>query len=118
MMICDKCHVLCSKACPICGSSRRLRAPEENEPVLLVVLTAMQSMLVEPILEDSKIPYSRVGMIGGGLTAQVGMMREIYRYYVPYAAYAHCRALIEDVFGEDREIMKVLHEFDEEEKGE
>lgn len=118
MMICDKCHVLCNTVCPICGSSRRLRTPEENEPVLLLVLTALQSMLVEPILEESGIPYSRTGMIGGGLTAQVGMMREIYRYYVPHSAFAHCRALIEEVFGEDQEIMGALHEFDEEEKGE
>ncbi len=116
--ICSRCHILCKDVCPMCKSSRHLCEPEENEPVLLIVLTAMQSMLVEPILEDSKVPYFKKGMVGGGLTAQVGMMREIYRYYVPHSAYEKCRAMIEEVFGEDREIMMLLHEFDEkDEKG-
>lgn len=119
-MICSKCHVLCEGSCPKCGSSRHLRVPEENEPVLLIVLTAMQAMLVEPILEDSGVPYFKQGSIGGALSAQVGMMREIYRFYVPHSGYEKCRALLESVFGEDAELMKLLHEFDncEDEKGE
>ena len=119
-MICDKCHVLGEAQCPKCGSKRHLRAPEENEPVFLIALTAMQAMLVEPILKESGIPYYKQGMIGGALAAQVGMMREIYRFYVPHSAFASCRALIEDVFGEDEGLMALLHEFDacEEEKGE
>ena len=119
-MICDKCHVLCEGVCPRCGSRRHLRVPEENEPVFLIALTAMQAMLMEPILEDSGVPYYKQGMIGGALAAQVGMMREVYRFYVPHSAYESCRALIEAVFGEDEALMALLHEFDacKEEKGE
>ena len=117
-MIFTRCHVLCKDVCPKCGSRRHLRAPEDNEPVLLIVLTAMQAMLVEPILKESGIPYYKQGMVGGALAAQVGMMREVYRFYVPHSAYAACRDLIEQVFGEDETLMHLLHEFDEEEKGE
>ena len=119
-MICDNCHVLCEEFCPKCGSRRHLRVPEENEPVHLIALTAMQAMLVEPILKDSGVPYFKQGMIGGALAAQVGMMREIYRFYVPHSAYARCRALIQEVFGEDEGLMALLHEFEtsKEEKGE
>ena len=117
-MICTRCHVLCRDVCPKCGSRKHLRTPEDNEPVLLIVLTAMQAMLVEPILKDSGIPYYKQGMVGGALAAQVGMMREVYRFYVPHSAYAACRDLIEQVFGEDETLMHLLHEFDEEEKGE
>ena len=117
-MICTRCHVLCRDVCPRCGSRKHLRAPEDNEPVLLIVLTAMQAMLVEPILEESGIPYYKQGMVGGALAAQVGMMREVYRFYVPHSAYAACRDLIEQVFGEDETLMHLLHEFDEVEKGE
>ena len=116
-MICDNCHVLCEEFCPKCGSRRHLRVPEENEPVHLIALTAMQAMLVEPILEESGIPYYKQGMVGGALAAQVGMMREVYRFYVPHSAYAACRDLIEQVFGEDETLMHLLHEFDEDEKG-
>ena len=117
-MICTRCHILCRDVCPKCGSRRHLRAAEENEPVLLITLTAMQAMLVEPILEESGIPYYKQGMVGGALAAQVGMMREVYRFYVPHSAYAACRDLIEQVFGEDETLMHLLHEFDKEEKGE
>lgn len=111
-MICDKCHVLCEGACPKCGSKRHLRPAEENEPVLLIGLTAMQAMLVEPILEDSGVPYFKQGAMGGALSVQAGMMREVYRYYVPHSAFEKCRALIEEVFGADEALMKLLHEFD------
>ena len=74
-MICTRCHILCREICPKCGSRKHLRPAEDNEPVLLIVLTAMQSMLVEPILAESGIPYYKQGMVGGALAAQVGMMR-------------------------------------------
>lgn len=90
-MICTRCHVLCRNVCPKCGSRKHLRAPEDNEPVLLIVLTAMQAMLVEPILEESGIPYYKQGMVGGALAAQVGMMREVYRFYVPIIACSTAR---------------------------
>ena len=118
-MICTRCHVLCRDVCPKSGSRKYMRAPEDNEPVLLIVLTAMQAMLVEPILAESGIPYYKQGMVGGALAAQVGMMREVYSFYVPHSAHAACRDLIEQVFIEDETIMKLLHEYDvNEEKGE
>lgn len=116
MKICSKCHVLCRDICPKCGSGKHLGAPQENEPVLLIALTTMQAMLVEPILAESQIPYYKKGMAGGALVAQIGMMREIYSFYVPHSAYDQCRALIEEVFGEDEVIMGLLHEFDEKEE--
>lgn len=118
MQICGKCQLLCEEICPKCGSAKHLRGYEENEPALLIVLTAMQAMLVEPILAESGVPYIKKGEAGGALAAQVGMMREIYRFYVPCSAMERCRSLIEEVFGEDEGIMHLLHEFDAEKKEE
>lgn len=119
MMICTKCRVLCDGACPVCNSNRHLREVQEDEPVRVMALTAIQSMLVEPILEENAIPYYKKGMLGDALMGQAGLPGERFRYYVPYAAYAQCRACVEAVFGEDPEIMASLHEFDEmTEKGE
>ena len=114
-MICSKCHVLCKDLCPKCGTALHLQQVSENEPVLLIVLTAMQAILVEPILADSGIPYFKKGLYGGALTAQFGSMREVFSYYVSYADYDKCRSLLEDVFGEDEALMQLLHEFDIEE---
>ena len=114
-MICSKCHILCKSICPKCGTSRHLKEISPGEPVLLIVLTAMQAILVEPILADSGIPYFKKGLYGGALTAQFGSMREVFSYYVSYADYDKCRSLLEDVFGEDEALMQLLHEFDIEE---
>ena len=115
-MICSRCHVICKDVCPKCGKSAHLQEIASNEPVLLIVLTAMQAMLVEPILAGSSFPFYKKGLYGGALTAQFGSMREIFSYYVSYADYEKCRRLLEEVFGEDEEIMRLLHEFDSEEE--
>ena len=104
--------MLCEDVCPVCGSAKHLKEPEPNEPAHLITLSAMQAMLVEPILKDSGVPYFKQGSVGGALTAQVGMMREVFRFFVPVAAREKCRELIEDVFIEDPAIMHLLHEYD------
>ena len=109
-MICRSCRVICEGKCPICGK-RRLYEPENNDPVLLMVLTPMQAMLVEPILQDAGIPYSRSGTIGGALSMSGGMMLESYRFFVPLAALGKSREAITNVFGEDAGIMRALNEF-------
>lgn len=111
-MICAKCGVLCEGVCPACGSKRHLRAEKPDEPAHLITLSAMQAMLVEPVLKDTGIPYFKRGSVGGALTAQVGMMREVFRFFVPVRERERCRAAIEDVFGADAGIMRLLHEFD------
>lgn len=111
-MICDRCHVLCEEKCPVCGSARHLRPAEPNEPAHLITLTAMQAMLVEPVLKDAGVPYYKQGSIGGGLTAQVGVMREVFRFFVPVSGRERCREAIEAVFGADEALMRLLHEFD------
>ena len=40
VMFCPKCHLLCREECPKCGARRKLRAPEPDEPVLLIILTS------------------------------------------------------------------------------
>ena len=111
-MICSRCRVLCDACCPVCGSAKHLREAEPNEPAHLITLSAMQAMLVEPVLAETGVPYFKQGSVGGGLTAQVGMMREIFRFFVPASARQKCARAIEDVFGEDEVLMGLLHEFD------
>jgi len=114
MNICDKCRALCRESCPICESRRRVRTLKPDDHVFLCTLTAMQTMFVEPVLKDSGIPYLKQGLLGAGLSASWGMMLESNKIYVPYAAYDRCRALMEEVFGEDEDIMRLIHEYDAE----
>ena len=111
-MICTNCHVLCKDVCPICGKSKRLREPEADDPVFLMTLSNLKALFVEPIMDDNRIVYNRIGTLGAGLTARWGTAGEMYRYYVPFSEYEHVCALVEEIFGEDEEIMRALHEFD------
>ena len=111
-MICSKCRVLCGDVCPLCGKTKHLREPEPNEPTHLITLNAMQTMLVEPVLEETGIPYFKQNAVGNGLTTYTGMMGGIYRFFVPASARQKCADAIEDVFGEDETLMRLLHEFD------
>ena len=112
-MICTNCHVLCKEVCPICGKSKRLREPEASDLVFLMTLSSIKSMMfVEPLLDDNGIVYHRVGTLGYGLTSRWGAKGEMYRYYVAYADFDRVRNLVEEIFGEDEEIMHSLHEFD------
>ena len=111
-MICDKCRVLCSERCPICESSKRLREVKADDAVRLCTLSSMQTMFVEPVLKDGGIPYKKQGLLGAGLSARWGMMLESNRFYVPYAVYERAKDLLESVFGEDEEIMRLLKEFE------
>ncbi len=111
-VICEKCGVLCEERCPVCGSSRHLRPEKPDEPAHLITLNTMQAMLVEPVLQDTGVPYFKRGSVGAALTAQWGMMREVFRFFVPVSGRERCREAIEDVFGEDETIMRLLHEFD------
>ena len=111
-MICSKCRVLCEDVCPLCGKTKHLREPEPNEPAHLFTLSAMQTMLVEPVLEEAGVPYFKQNTVGNGLTTYTGFMGGIYRFFVPTSARQKCAEVIEDVFGEDERIMALLHEFD------
>ena len=111
-MICSKCRVLCEEICPLCGSAKHLREAEPSEPAHLFTLNAMQAMLVEPVLSDIGVPYYKQNCAGSGLTTYTGTMRAIFRFFVPASAREKCARAIEDVFGEDEQLMRLLHEFD------
>ena len=111
-MICAKCRVLCRNVCPICGKSKHLGMPEANDPVFLMTLSNLKAMFVDPILDDNRVVYKRIGTLGAGLTARWGTACEMYRYYVPYSEYESAREVIESIFIEDEEVMSALHEFD------
>lgn len=92
--------------CPACGET--LRAPQPNDPVLLLSLPPMKADMVRPLLEDSGIPFSMEGEQGVGFSMRAGGLNETYHFFVPYGARAQCYALLESVFGQDDEIMRAL----------
>ena len=114
-MICSRCRVLCEEVCPLCGRTKYLREPEPNEPAHLITLSGMQTMLIEPVLEETGIPFFKQNTVGSGLTTYTGPMRGMYRFFVPASARERCVQALEDVFGEDETIMGLLHELDNQE---
>lgn len=109
MRYCTKCEKLyddAQSACDNCGQV--LVEPKENDPVLLIETDFMQSTMVEPLLEESKIPYSKIGKHGAGFTVWAGTMFEMYRFYVPYGAYQAGSELLASIFGEHDDVADEL----------
>ena len=72
MLYCERCNRLTeSERCPGCESSIHLRAPQADDPVLLCTVRYILATMIEPLLEEEKIPYSKVTLgssvlLGGG----------------------------------------------------
>lgn len=93
-------------ACDSCDGP--LRPCKDNDPVLLVSVPYMKTLLIQPLLDESGIPYTMESDHGVGFAMRAGTLLETYRFYVPYGAYAQCRDLLISVFGEDGELMASL----------
>ena len=100
MLYCEKCNLLAEKTCPICEGP--LREPKENDPVLLVQTDTMRASMLEPLLADEGIPYSKKGHMGVAFVLKAGTLLEEYSFYVPYGAYERAKTLAEMICGEEK----------------
>ena len=110
MLFCEGCNRLTeSERCPGCESSIHLRAPQADDPVLLCTVRYVLATMIEPLLEEEKVPYSKLSL---GSSALLGgsTMLENYAFYVPYAAYAGALELLTGIFAEDEEVRMALRE--------
>lgn len=112
MLYCAKCQTLTTGDCPVCGRREsKLRMPQAADPVFLLHCRMQYAAMVEPILAESNIPYSRSGALGAALATTFGSAFELYRFYVPYAAFPAAFRLISGIFGEDKELMKCVADY-------
>ena len=110
MLYCEKCHRFAEgDTCPGCKRSRFLRAPREDDPVLLCVLRTTYADMVEPLLAEEKVPFSRLAL---GNSALLGgnTFLENYAFYVPCDAYPAALELLTGIFAEDAEVRMALRE--------
>jgi len=109
MLYCTKCQILSRGSCPRCGRSvKKLREARPEDPVYLINCRMLAAGMIEPLLEENSIPYSRSGALGAGLSTLLGNAIELYNIYVPYALYSKAFELISAIFGEDEDIMARL----------
>lgn len=81
---CPDCQLLSETTCDRCGG--RLRAVQVNDPVLLCKADMIRASMLEPLLTDAGIPYSKVGKLGAAMVMRSGAFLEEYSFYVPYGA--------------------------------
>ncbi len=92
MQYCPNCQLLSEGRCERCRG--RLREPLANDPVLLMQGNDIQTAIAVSLLEAEKIPYSKLGRMGAGLSMYTGGMLEEYSVYVPYGAWEAARELV------------------------
>ena len=91
-LYCADCQVLGEQTCPACGG--KLRPVRENDPVALCRANAVRASLLEPRLNEEKIPYAKVGRLGAAMVMRAGDFLEEYTFYVPYGALETVQALL------------------------
>lgn len=89
---CPDCQLLSKTVCENCGG--KLRGVKPNDPVLLCKMDMVRASMLEPLLMQAKIPYSKVGKIGAAMVMQAGTFLEEYTFYVPYGALEEAEALL------------------------
>ncbi len=107
MLYCSSCQRLAEGDCPNCGrKARKLREVQSNDPVHFFTGNYIQTSLVEPLLEESGIPYSKIDAHGAALATLTGDYLEQYLLIVPYAAYEKAVRLVDGTFGTDADFMR------------
>lgn len=109
MLYCSNCQRLTEGDCPRCGKkARKLRDVQAQDPVLFFSGDYVHSSMVDPLLADRGIPYSKMSARGAALATMTGNYLEHYLIYVPYAAYEQSVRLIANTFGADPDMAEGL----------
>ena len=91
---CDNCKIVFESnenKCNICGK-KKLKEPSDGDPVFLAAHhNGPLSGMLENILKENKIPFSRLES-QGSFMAVFGHAFS-FNYYVPYAAYKKAKEL-------------------------
>ena len=88
MLYCPKCQVLSTddEFCPSCGS-KKLRAPEPDDPTLLITANEIKAEMIESAFEDHNILYEeRICGLGGSPSVIFGKTTNTnFNIFVPFS---------------------------------
>lgn len=116
MLYCPNCQVLSTddKTCPSCGG-KKLREPEQNDPVLLLTADESKTEMIEAVFEEHHIPYEeRISGLGGPPSILLGKVANTNKnIFVPFGQVDVCAELLNGIGildAEDAEIQKCENE--------
>lgn len=110
MFYCERCKRLTEKeTCPVCKKARHIRPPKEDDAVLLCTIRHLLASMIEPLLQEEKIPYAKTPLESSTVLFGSTLLTN-YSFYTPYEVYARAQELLEGVFSEDEEIRRALRE--------
>lgn len=95
---CPGCHILVKDTrCTVCGK-RWLEPPKTEDYCYLTEKDSVWAGVLEDCLRQNGIPYLTKSTMGAGLTAKVGSMFEIIRFFVRYDFFRQAKELEEELF--------------------
>lgn len=95
---CPNCHVLVQgNRCPIC-EKRWLEPPKAEDYCYFTERELLWAGVLEACLRQNEVPYLTQNVMGAGLTAKMGTMRESVKFFVPYGFYDKAKLLEEELF--------------------
>ncbi len=97
MLYCPKCQLLTdSDYCPSCGT-KKLRAPNPNDPVMLVTVDEVKAELIKAVFEDHQQIYEeRIFGLGGPPSVIFGRTAITNKnIFVPFSEVEQAQSLLE-----------------------
>ena len=106
-MYCPNCQSLCDDEdiCPFCGN-RKLRLPEETDPVLLMTADETKAEMIEMVLQDAGILFEERTLGPGGPPSVLLGHNQVYlnkNLFVPYGELERTREIVAGLFPPDGE---------------
>ena len=113
MLYCEICMMLVepdSEKCPEC-KHKKLRPPEDNDPVYLLSKEMLWSGGIEEVLKESGIPCLKKSIQGSAFNAIMGQFGDVLRFYVPFAALEKSKELLADFMEEGEPEDEEPHDY-------
>ena len=115
MRICGKCRAAAPDGvCPLCGKQKTIREAKPDESVYLADCDYIWSRVLEDALSDAGIAFFRHGMLGSGVTVNIGVMAERFRYYVNASDYEKAKEILPPDAGDvsDEELESYIDSYE------
>lgn len=101
MLYCPKCQLLINddaQRCTVCGS-KKLRAPEQDDPVLLMTAYEKQAEMIRAVFQEKGIVFEeRVSGLGGPPSTILGKIANTdINFYVRYGELHACEDIVRGI---------------------
>lgn len=102
MYYCSNCMVCTNETvCPVCGR-KKLKDTKADDKVFLVTEDFFEAGILASTLDEKKIPFHKIPILGAGITGYIGPKLESYNFFVFYKDLTAANDIVINLFGQEQ----------------